>query len=168
LIYVFIICACVCLQLHNCLYDYSQRSFPLQASNYSTFIQIMVLSGKQANTLISMDHHIHTFATTLGLLGGFKQPHLARIRLIGPLGLVCTHAESSNQCAQVKPAITKHSEAPFTRRENADIFTRFGLSFTRKHRFCHRKRSFLKTPAKVKISENAGYVLSCHRVETGF
>ena len=32
----------------------------------------------------------------------------------------------------------------------------------------HRKRSFLKTPAKVEISENAGYVLSCQRGETGF
>ena len=58
--------------------------------------------------------------------------------------------------------------APFTRRENADIFTRFGLSFTRKRSFCHRKRSFLKTPAKVEISENTGYVLSCQRGETGF
>uniref|UniRef100_A0A8C5C2Z8 exo-alpha-sialidase n=1 Tax=Gadus morhua TaxID=8049 RepID=A0A8C5C2Z8_GADMO len=52
--------------------------------------------------------------------------------------------------------------------ENADIFTRFGLSFTRKRRFCLRKRSFLKTPAKVEIAENDGYVLSCQRVETGF
>ena len=97
LIIVFIICVCVCLclQLHNCHNDLSkgfvERSFPLHASNYYTFIQIMVLSGKQDNILISMDHHILLFATTLGLLGGFKQPHLARVRLIGLWGWVRLH-----------------------------------------------------------------------------
>jgi len=60
------------------------------------------------------------------------------------------------------------SEAPFTQRENADISLQFGLSLTRKPRFYHRKRLFLKTPAKVEISENAGYVLSCELGETAF
>jgi hypothetical protein len=32
--------------------------------------------------------------------------------------------------------------------------------------FNHRKRSLVKTPAKVEISENAGYVLLCQRGET--
>ena len=59
-------------------------------------------------------------------------------------------------------------EAPFTRWENADISLRFALSFTRKRRFYHRKRLFLKTPGKVEISENAGYVLPCKLGETGF
>jgi len=59
-------------------------------------------------------------------------------------------------------------EAPFTQRENTDISLRFGLSFTRKPHFYHRKRLFLKTPAKVEISENAGYVLSCELGETAF
>jgi len=51
------------------------------------------------------------------------------------------------------------SEAPFTQI--------FPSSITRKPRFYHRKRLFLKTPAKVEISENAGClfcsvkVLSC-------
>jgi hypothetical protein len=57
---------------------------------------------------------------------------------------------------------------PVYTKGNADISTRFGLSFTRKRSFYHRKRSFLKTLAKVEISENAGYVLSCQRGETGF
>lgn len=48
---------------------------------------------------------------------------------------------------------------PFTQWENADISLRFGLSLTRKRRFYPRKRLFLKTLAKVEISENAGYVL---------
>ena len=52
---------------------------------------------------------------------------------------------------------------------NTDISTRFGLSFTRKPSFHHRKRLFLKTlKAKVEISDNAGYVLSCQPGETGF
>ena len=50
-----------------------------------------------------------------------------------------TRASSCN-----KQTVNIGPEAPFTRRENADISTRFGLSFTRKRSFCHRKRSFLK------------------------
>jgi len=46
-------------------------------------------------------------------------------------------------------------KAPFTRRETADISLWFGLSFTQKPCFYHRKPLFLKTPAKVEISENA-------------
>ena len=53
------------------------------------------------------------------------------------------------------------AEAPFTRKKNAYIFMRFGLSFTRKLRFYHGKRSFLKTPAKVEISENSVFVFAC-------
>ena len=53
------------------------------------------------------------------------------------------------------------TETPFTRRENAYILMRFGLSFTRKQRFYHGKRSFLKTPAKVEISENSVFVFAC-------
>ena len=54
-----------------------------------------------------------------------------------------------------------HSQAPFTRKKNAYIFMRFGLSFTQKLRFYHGKRSFLKTPAKVEISENSVFVFAC-------
>ena len=53
------------------------------------------------------------------------------------------------------------TETPFTQRENAYIFMRFGLSFTRKLRFYHGKRSFLKTLAKVEISENSVFVFAC-------
>ena len=73
------------------------------------------------------------------------------------------------------PALTKglmaaclgSSEAPFTPREGADISLWFGLSFTGKPSFYHRKRLFSKTLAKVEISENAGYVLPCQLGETG-
>ncbi|CAL8243409.1 unnamed protein product [Lota lota] len=43
--------------------------------------------------------------------GWFKQPHLARVRLIGVWSWVRLHTccTLSNQCAQVKPAITTHS-----------------------------------------------------------
>ena len=37
---------------------------------------------------------------------------------------------------------------------------RFGLSFTRKLRFYHGKRSFLKTLGKVEISENSVFTFT--------
>jgi len=58
--------------------------------------------------------------------------------------------------------------APFTQRENADMSLGFGLSFTQKPWFYHRKRLFLKTPGKVDIYDNAGYVLPCQLGQTGF
>ena len=44
--------------------------------------------------------------------GWLKQPHLARVRLIGLCGWVRLHTccTLSNQCSQVKPAITKHTQ----------------------------------------------------------
>src|SRR4029434_1719617 len=60
------------------------------------------------------------------------------------------------------------THTPFTRWENAYIFMRFGLSFTRKRRFYHEKRSFLKTPAKVEISESSVFVFACELVQTEF
>jgi len=60
------------------------------------------------------------------------------------------------------------TETPFTQWENAYIFMRFGLSFTQKLRFYHGKRSFLKTPAKVEISENSVFVFACELSQTEF
>ena len=57
-----------------------------------------------------------------------------------------------------------HSDPVYTE-ENAYIFMRFGLSFTRKLRFYHgkrkKKKTFLKTSAKVEISENSVFVFAC-------
>ena len=81
---------------------------------------------------------------------------------LNPVSLL--HAKS-----QPYPLLLRvQAQAPFTQRENADISTLFGLSFTRKPCFYHRKQIFLKTLAKVEISDNAGYVLSCQLGETGF
>src|SRR4029434_9084480 len=64
--------------------------------------------------------------------------------------------------------VERKTHTPFTQWENAYISMRFGLSFTRKRRFYHGKRSFLKTPAKVEISENSVFVFACELGETEF
>ena len=63
---------------------------------------------------------------------------------------------------------TQDTDALCTPQEYTGISLRFGLSFTRNPCFYHRKNVFLKTPAKVEISENAGYVLPCQLGESGF
>ena len=72
-----------------------------------------------------------------------------------------------NQIDSIQVSLRK-TNTPFTRWENAYIFMRFCLSFTRKLRFYHGKRSFLKTPAKVEISENTVFVFACELGQTEF
>ena len=50
--------------------------------------------------------------------------------------------------------------------ENASFFIRFGLAYTRRRCFGHRKRSFSKTLSRVDLFENAVFMLSCGRVKT--
>src|SRR4029434_2020396 len=107
-----------------------------------------------------------TFFISGGSLGATAQIFLIRALISGialRFGLT-----SLIMSVNFSKSSKKLTNTPFTRWENAYIFMRFGLSFTRKRRFYHGKRSFLKTPAKVEISENSVFVFACELGQTEF
>ena len=84
-------------------------------------------------------------------------PH-SEISFMTPFNNCCMY-QGSNSAVNLRPRLHQGKRK---------IFPRGLASFTRKRSFYHKTINSKKTPAKVEISENAGYVLWCQRGETGF